>query len=100
MEVVLSLGNFSYYTSSETFYIKGTVLIKKNIEGDTNQSPAFGEIKKGSKVNLRFRHSDHQKVSLLLTEKIIRVRSLEIVKPTDPSRGITFVAESIAKCEI
>ena len=37
MEVALTLRNFSFYTSSETIYLQGTVQVKKPIEGHQNR---------------------------------------------------------------
>ena len=101
MEIVLSLRNFSFYTSSETAYLQGTVLIKKHLENSENLVAAFAEIQKGSKLNFRFRCKDQPDVSeILFSEKIVKIKTSEIITPNDPSRCISFVAESVERCEI
>ena len=100
MEVALTLRNFSFYTSSETIYIQGTVQVKKPIEGHQNRLAAFDGIKSGSKINLKYSCSDQETINLLVSERLLRIRSKEISLPDDPSRCITFIAESIEKCEI
>ena len=100
MEIALTLRNFSFYTSSETIYIQGTVQVKKPIEGHQNRLAAFEGIKSGSKINLKYSCSDPETINLLVSERLLRIRSKEISLPEDPSRCITFIADSIEKCEI
>lgn len=100
MEVALALRNFSYYTSSETLYIQGTVQIKNSIEGQTKNCSTYAEIKKGSKINLKYLTADSEKINLLVSERLVKIRSTELSLPTEPTRCVTFIADSIEKCEI
>ena len=105
METVISLRNFSYYTSSETVFIHGTVLIKKPIEINSKYSKSFEDVEKGSKVSFKLfcDEKKEEKISLISTESILRVRSTEIHTPESTrfnQFGITYIAEEISKCEI
>ena len=105
MEVILTVRNFSYYTSSESAFIHGTVLVKKPIETDSKHSTAFETVEKGSKIGFKFPCSEDKltKIALLATESILKIKSKEIV-PAEPTRfnqfGITYIADEIVKCEI
>ena len=101
MNIVLALRNFSFYTGSETCYIQGKVFeIKKDPQNSKPNASRFADIRVGSTINLKYPCNDPAGLAILITDKIIRVRSAEFILPTDPNRGITFVAETIAKCEI
>ena len=99
MEVVLQLRKYSFYTSSETTYIQETVLIKKEIPAPKKKEHYFHDIKKESKLNLKFECSDPEKLRILLTERVVKIRSQDIV-PLDQSKSITFIIEDILPCEI
>ena len=100
MEIALSIKSFSYYSTSETVYISGTVFKKIDLERPENLECYFREVRKNSKINLRVQFSKPEEILVLLAEKIVKVKSTEIIKPTEPTRCITFIAESVKPCEI
>ena len=105
MEVILTVRNFSYYASSESAFIHGTVLVKKPINTDSKHTIAFENVEKGSKIAFKLPCSEDKlnKIGLLITESILKIKSKEIVS-SEPTRfnqfGITYIADEIVKCEI
>ena len=100
MEIALCIRNFSYYSTSETVYVTGTVFKKQDLEIESPVDPQFKEVKKNSKINLKLAGADPETIRILSSERIVKIRSEEVVKPTDPSRCITFIAKSVTSCEI
>lgn len=100
MEVVLQLRNFSFYTSSETVYIQGTVLSKKDRNPPKAKEHFFENIKPGSKINCKYPCSDPEKLNYLFTERLLRIHSQDVVIPDDPNRCVSFAIDKLEKCEI
>ena len=100
MEVALSLRNFSYYASSETIYIHGTVFKKVELEQTKKIDRLFVDVTTNSKIGFQVSEFDQELINLLLTERILKVRSTEILRPIDSRYTATFVAESVQKCGI
>ena len=99
MEVALSLRNFSFYTSSETVYLRGTVFQKIDLEPVKEVERHFQNVKTNTAISLRLKTFDPEVVNLLLTHRILKIRSTEIL-PLDTQGRITFVADSVQKCGI
>ena len=100
MEIALCIRNFSYYSTSETVYISGTVFKKLDFESQSPVDNQFNEVKKNSKINLKLASADPETIRILTSERIVKIRSEEILKPTEPSRCITFIAKSVKSCEL
>lgn len=100
MEIVLQLRNYSYYTSSETVYIQGTVLIKKELLPPVCKQHYFEGVKKGSKLNLKFACSDPEKVKILLTERVVKIISNDVFIPDDLNKSHSFIVNELQQCEI
>ena len=100
MEIALQLRCYSFYTSSQTIYIQGTVLLKKKLTPPPTKEHYFENITTGSKLNLKYECSDPEKVKLLLTERVVRITSQDIFIPTDQSKGFSYIVQGLEKCEI
>ena len=100
MEIALSLKSFSYYTTSESVYIQGTVYKKTNLELNQKIDRHIEDVKKNSKISLKSTDCSPELINLLLSERIVKVRSTEIIKPIDSTRCVTYLADSITACEI
>ena len=100
MEVALSLRNFSYYTSTESVFIQGTVYKKTQLELNQKIDRHFEDVQINSKISFKASKSDPELIRLLLTERIVKIRSTEILKPIDSTRSVTYLAESIKQCAI
>ena len=100
MEIALSLKNFSYYTSSESVYIQGTVYKKVDLELDQKIDRHFEDVKKNSKISIKSADCTPELINLLLSERIVKIRSTEIIKPIDSTRCVTYLADSITSCVI
>ena len=100
MEIALSLRSFSYYTSSESVYIQGTVFKKIDIESDQKRDRHFEDVKPNTKISFKTPDCTPELLKLLLSERILKIRSKEVLKPIDSTRAVTFVADSISPCAI
>ena len=100
MEIVLSLKKFSFYSSNETAYLVGTVFRKTELELPIPADKLFDGVTKNSQINLKYSCSDIEKLRLLFTERLLKIRSIEVNQATDPTRAHTFVANSISPCEL
>ena len=100
MEVALVLKSYSFYNSSEIVYIKGQVLIKKDLEAPANCEHFFEKIKPGSKINCQFAFSNPEEIRLLHTERIVKLKTQAVSIPEDPKYSVSFIAQEIIKCEI
>lgn len=101
MEIVLSLKKFSFYSSNGIAYICGTVFRKTEITSPTPTDKILQELTQNSVINLKYDcEFDPEKVKILVTERIVKIRCFEVLKPTDPNRSHTFVASSLQACEL
>ena len=100
MEIALSLKSFSYYNSTESVFIQGTVYKKIDLELNKKVDRHFEDVKKNSKISLKSADCTPDLLNLLLSERIVKVRSTEILKPIDSTRCVTYLADSITACEI
>ena len=99
MEVALSLRNFSYYASSETIYLRGTVFQKVDLQPAKEIERHFQNVKNNSAISLRLKTFDSDVIKLLLSDRIFKIRSTEVL-PLDSSGRVTFIADSLEKCGI
>ena len=100
MEIALSLKSFSYYNSTESVFIQGTVYKKIDLELNKKVDRHFEDVKKNSKISLKSADCTPELLNLLLSERIVKIRSTEILKPIDSTRCVTYLADSITACEI
>ena len=101
MKLGIQLYNFSYYHSSDTAYIIGTVVKVKQTTDDkiTNilLEPSYLENKK---LNFKYTGKDIPQVLNLLRDRIVKVTVTEVEDSKDPKHGPKYIITKVEQCDI